>query len=165
MDSTTRKPISTTASSVATTEPITRSTETLPTAMQLVTAVSTVHEPSVSTATVVNQWSQTTPYFRPPSTAFADGMLRSRVCREVVVGMLKSAILDNVVRKIKNELTVNKSNLSSVTRKKVSQEDDRKSSAAIGYFGVTLCVLPLVLITVLDISKLMQYLKTHSRAE
>ncbi|XP_050396103.1 tolloid-like protein 2 [Patella vulgata] len=165
MDPETHQPTSATASSDATFEPVTGSTETPPTAMQLVTVVSTVHGPNISTATVVNQWSQTTPYFRPPSTAMADGILRSRICREVVVGMLQSAILDNVVRKIKNELTVNKSNLSSVTRKKVSQEDDRKSSAAIGYFGVTFCVLPLVLITILDISKLMQYLKTNSRDE
>ncbi|CAG2235688.1 unnamed protein product [Mytilus edulis] len=43
--------------------------------------------------------------------------------------------LEPVIRKIQNELKVNKTNLSSTIRKLTSAKDERKSSHAIGFFG------------------------------
>ncbi|XP_050396179.1 mucin-2 [Patella vulgata] len=129
----------------------------------------TVVEPCPPTTTLVMPCTQTAEFdLQPSSTGMAvlgsDGVLRSHVCRDVVVVTSESAMTDEAVSSIYKELTLDKSKMSSVIRKKVSQKDERPSSATIGYFGLIFAVLPFTLIIISDIPKLIKHLKRIMRS-
>ncbi|XP_050398390.2 uncharacterized protein LOC126816177 [Patella vulgata] len=159
------------------------------TVVELSTVTTTVVEPSTATTTVVEPCSPTTTVedlcsptttvvmpctqttdfdLQPSSTGVAvlgsDGVLRSQVCQDVVVVTSESAMKEAAVSSIYKELTLNKSKISAVIRKKVSQKDERPSSATIGYFGLIFAVLPFALLIISDIPKLIQHLRTRMRA-
>ncbi|XP_050397117.1 uncharacterized protein LOC126815488 [Patella vulgata] len=122
-----------------------------------------VIETSTATTTVVEPCSLTTGFgVQPSSTGVAflgsDGVLRSQVCRDVVV--VTSAMIEDAISTIYKELKIDKSKMSSVIRKKVSQKDERTSSATIGYFGLIFFILPLALIIISDAPKLIEHLAT-----
>ncbi|KAL8616806.1 hypothetical protein ACOMHN_017843 [Nucella lapillus] len=63
---------------------------------------------------------------------------------------LPPASLSSVIKSIVKELSVDKTQLSSVRRKKVSAEDDRPSAQTVGYFGVAIIIATAVGIVILD---------------
>lgn len=68
-----------------------------------------------------------------------------------------SSELSKVIEKMKKELIVNKEQLSSTLRKKISVKDNRPSSQSIGSFGVVIIVFVFALLLAADV----MILKNH----
>ncbi|XP_050398454.1 mucin-22-like [Patella vulgata] len=86
----------------------------------------------------------------------SDGIMRSEVCRDVIVVTPDPVAEQAAVKSIVNKLTVDKKNISAVVQKKVSAQDKRSSSVAIGYMGIVFLILPLLLIIAVDLPTCIQ---------
>ncbi|CAG2233604.1 unnamed protein product [Mytilus edulis] len=62
-------------------------------------------------------------------------------------------IMQEELNEIKNNLTIDSKNISATIRKHISARDDRPSAASVGYLGVALLVVPLVMIILADAPK------------
>ena len=62
------------------------------------------------------------------------------------------------IQKLKEELYINKTSLSSNIRRKKSAPDNRKSSKNIGYLGVFLVAVVISLVVIIDIVSLKKYI-------
>ncbi|KAK6174287.1 hypothetical protein SNE40_017596 [Patella caerulea] len=80
----------------------------------------------------------------------------SRACRDVIVVNATEDVdmTKAVVERIVSRLTVDKKRISAVIQKKISQEDNRPSSVAVGYIGVIFLVLPFVAVLAADLPKM-----------
>ncbi|VDI47767.1 Hypothetical predicted protein, partial [Mytilus galloprovincialis] len=59
-------------------------------------------------------------------------------------------IMEDEMNEMKNNLTIDSKNISAAIRKRISARDDRLSVASVGYVGVALLLIPLVMIIVVD---------------
>lgn len=66
--------------------------------------------------------------------------------------------IDRIVEEIKKELTVEKGNLSSSIRKKISAKDNRPSSTGIGSVGIVFFVIVFGGLILSDVSAIYQHL-------
>ncbi|XP_071173008.1 coadhesin-like [Mytilus edulis] len=62
-------------------------------------------------------------------------------------------IMEEELNEIKNNLAIDSKNISATIRKHISARDDRPSAASVGYVGVALLVVPLVMIILADAPK------------
>ncbi|ESO81938.1 hypothetical protein LOTGIDRAFT_170479 [Lottia gigantea] len=79
-----------------------------------------------------------------------EGVLRTNICHDVIVVTPDESATERAVSSIVNALTVEKSNISAVSNKKISAPDYRPSSTAIGYIGIILFSLPFVFLLAMD---------------
>ncbi|VDI15757.1 Hypothetical predicted protein [Mytilus galloprovincialis] len=59
-------------------------------------------------------------------------------------------IMEDEMNEMKKNLTIDSKNISAAIRKRISARDDRLSAASVGYVGVALLLIPLVMIIVVD---------------
>lgn len=69
-----------------------------------------------------------------------------------------SSELSKIIEKMKKELMVNKEQLSSTLRKKISVKDNRPSSQSIGSFGVVIIVFVFSLLLAADVMILKKHI-------
>ncbi|XP_052061809.1 hemicentin-1-like [Mytilus californianus] len=62
-------------------------------------------------------------------------------------------IMKDELNEMKSNLTIDSKNLSATIRKRISARDDRPSAASVGYVGVALLLIPLVMIISFDATK------------
>ncbi|XP_050395318.1 uncharacterized protein LOC126814282 [Patella vulgata] len=86
----------------------------------------------------------------------SDGIMRATVCREVIVVTPDPAAEQEAVESIVKELTVDKKNISALVKKKVSAQDKRSSSVAIGFIGIVFLIIPFLLIIAVDLPTCIQ---------
>ncbi|CAC5398760.1 HMCN [Mytilus coruscus] len=67
------------------------------------------------------------------------------------------------LNEIKSNLTIDSKNISATIRKRISARDDRPSAASVGYVGVALLLIPLVMIIIADASKFFAVVATIYR--
>ncbi|XP_050398452.2 uncharacterized protein LOC126816206 [Patella vulgata] len=89
-------------------------------------------------------------------TIGSDGIMRTLMCRDVIVVTPDPVAEQAAVKSIVNKLTVDKKNISAVVQKKVSAQDKRSSSVAIGYMGIGFLIIPFLLIFAVDLPTCLQ---------
>ncbi|XP_071173009.1 netrin receptor UNC5A-like isoform X1 [Mytilus edulis] len=72
-------------------------------------------------------------------------------------------IMKDEINEMKNNLTIDSKNISATIRKRISARDDRLSAASVGYVGVALLVIPLVMIIVVDAPRVFAVVATIYR--
>ncbi|XP_071155493.1 uncharacterized protein [Mytilus edulis] len=75
----------------------------------------------------------------------------------------KKKMMKNELVEIKANLTVDKQNTSAAVRRRTSAPDHRPSASSVGYFGISLLVLPLVLLVCADCTRCCQSKEKSSR--
>lgn len=108
-----------------------------------------------STSTPVTS-SSTTPQAAAPASSLCACTCPAWVHATRVDAASLASMTDSIVR----ELTVNKSEISAVRRKKISVPDKRQSAQTFGYFGIIVIVATCVSIVLLDSGALARDLRT-----
>ncbi|CAG2233608.1 unnamed protein product [Mytilus edulis] len=67
------------------------------------------------------------------------------------------------MNEMKSNLTIDSKNISATIRKRISARDDRPSAASVGYVGVALLLIPLVMISIADAPKFFAVVATIYR--
>lgn len=67
------------------------------------------------------------------------------------------------LNEIKSNLTIDKKNTSAVIRSHTSAQDNRKSAVSMGYMGIALLLIPVVIIVGFDLTRLFSNTKGSTR--
>lgn len=72
-------------------------------------------------------------------------------------------IMKDELNEIKSNLTIDKKNTSAVIRSHTSARDNRKSAVSMGYMGIALLLIPVVIIVGFDLTRLFSNTKGSTR--
>ena len=62
-------------------------------------------------------------------------------------------VMKDELDEMKSNLTIDSKNMSATIRKRISARDDRPSAASVGYVGVALLLIPLLMIISFDVPR------------